>query len=804
MVNTNATAVEARMGANATGRAPRSNSAHGTAPRLRSNATMVSLCRPALAAFCSLAAVVAQEPPSWEQLDARPLPRWFDEAKFGIFIHWGVYSVPAYCDTSTYSEWYQHWLDTNSHQGLVRDFHARVYGQETPYRKFAEQFRCELWQPDDWASTFRRAGADYVVITSKHHDGFALWPDAHTQKVRGYPWNALDTGPKRDLLGELCAAVRRQGLRFGLYYSFLEWHNPLFGASIPGYVEQQMLPQVKDLVMRYQPDVFWPDGEWEHPATTWRGRELLHWLRTAAPNRDELVVNDRWGKECRGEHGDYYTTEYGGHGGSKTHAGQKPFEECRGIGRSFAFNRAEGYDAYLSRTDCVRTLIDLVSRGGKLLLDIGPAADGTIPLIMTDRLYAIGDWLRDHGDAIRGCKKSPFRNTPWGRATTKGGTVYLHVYEWPKDGDLVVRGMESPVLRASLLRDPATRLLAGADAATLGRALAGNLAWWRDVDGDLHIDVRGHAPSEHATVVALQVDGAPRCEDAWHRDAAGVVTLPARDASIKSAALRMDSKGDLVSWTSTQDRVDWGRVRFAQGVEYEVQAELAFADGEIGGDLDVFVGDKQATFSIAPQPEVGPGFHAVVLGRTASPADGAPVAVSIAAVRIAGKRFGSLRALRFAPVGAQFAGGAGKSALAQGLFGGMLDTLSRQILARASLQESPSHGLGNGTPEDFASAFYGEDAVITAMDGEVVRGRKAIGPWLVAQAPRLSRVRVLTTRLQMQGDGSFVQFGRYALDEILRSKQGADSKPPMVGEFVRVWRRVNAGVLQIVSETWWN
>lgn len=757
-----------------------------------------------LVASCTLAAAVAQEPPSWDQLDARPLPRWFDDAKFGVFIHWGVYSVPAFCDTSTYSEWYQRWLDTNSHNGLVRNFHERVYGKDTPYRAFAEQFRCELWKPEDWASTFRRAGADYVVLTSKHHDGFALWPDAHTKAVRGHAWNALETGPQRDLVGELCAAVKRQGMRFGLYYSFLEWHNPLFDTSLPDYVERQMLPQVKDLVMRYQPDVFWPDGEWEHPASTWRSRELLHWLRTVAQNRDEIVVNDRWGKECRGEHGDFYTTEYGGHGGSKTYAGQKPFEECRGIGHSFAWNRAEGYDAYLTRTECVRMLIDLVSRGGKLLLGIGPSADGTIPLLMTDRLYAIGDWLRDNGDAIRGCRRSPFRNTPWGRATTKGDTVYLHVYDWPKDGDLVVRGLESQVLRVSLLRDPATRLLKGADPATLGRALAGNLACWRDNDGALHVDVRGHAPSEHATVVALQVEGAPRADGCWHRGEDGVVTLPARDATIASAALRIDGKGDLVSWTKTQDRVDWGRVRFVPGVEYELRAEIAFGDGESGGDLDVFVGDEQATFAVAPQPDAAPGFRPVVLGRIAAPRDGTAVGVSVLALRIAGKGFGSLRALRFEPVGAQFAGGAAKSTIAQGLFGGMVDTLSRQILARASLQEGPTAGRGDGTPENFASAFYAEDAGIAPAEGGLVKGRDAIGKWLVAQAPRLTRVRVLTTRLQTQADGSLVQFGRYALDEVLRGKQGSDAMPPMVGEFVRVWRRVDTGVLLIVSETWWS
>ena len=760
---------------------------------------MRTFLRSVIAVACSIVAVNAQEPQTWQQLDARPLPQWFDDAKFGIFIHWGVYSVPAFCDTSTYSEWYQHWLDTNSHNGLVRNFHERVYGKDTPYRAFAEQFRCELWNPDEWASTFRRAGADYIVITSKHHDGFALWPDAHTQKVRGYPWNALDTGPKRDLLGELAASVRKQGIRFGLYYSFLEWHNPLFDKSIPDYVEQQMFPQAKDLVMRYRPDVFWPDGEWEHPASTWRSRELLQWLRTNAPNRDELVVNDRWGKECRGEHGDYYTTEYGGYGGSKTYAGQKPFEECRGIGHSFAWNRAEGYDVYLSRTECVRTLIDLVSRGGKLLLDIGPAADGTIPLIMQDRLFAIGDWLRVNGAAIHGCKKSPFRNTPWGRATTKGADVHLHVYDWPKDGELVVRGLKSRVLRAYMQRDPSAKLLAGASPAQLGGALSGNLPVWRDEDGSLRVDVRSHAASEHATVVTLVCDGAPFADGCWHRDEIGNIALPARDAKVASAAIKIDSKGDLVSWTTTADRVEWGLVQFAPGIEYEVQVEAALADEGDGGALEIAIGALANTYSLDAQTAIGKGaaFATAVVGRIQGPQNGTPVEVSARAVRLLGKKLCSLRSIRFVPVGAAFGGGASKSNVVQALFANMMDSVSKQVLARSAMREDAQHG----TPEQLAAAFYDENATIAPIGAPPVQGRDAIGKWLVAQAPRLSRVQVLTTKLHPQPDGGFVQFGRYVRDDTLPSSP--DDKGSMTGQFVRTWRRVNAGSLVIASETWW-
>ena len=340
--------------------------------------------------------------PTWESLSQHPTPQWFSDAKFGIFIHWGVYSVPAFCDTSTYSEWYQYWYDPTSHGGKVRDFHHKNYGEDFPYRDFAPRFRAELWDPDEWASIFRRSGARYMVITSKHHDGYCLWPNSTASEVRGYPWNSSEVGPKRDLLGELFAACRKEGVRPGIYYSFMEWQSPLYESDKEKYVDTLMIPQIKELVERYEPDVFWPDGEWDYPDTLWKSTEILEWIYENASNPEEIAVNDRWGKGLRGQVGDYSTTEYGNLGNSSGKGMNKvrPFEECRGIGHSFAFNRAENYEIYASRTKSIRTLIDLVSKGGNLLLDIGPDYDGAIPLIMVDRLLAIGSGPDGDGESI--------------------------------------------------------------------------------------------------------------------------------------------------------------------------------------------------------------------------------------------------------------------------------------------------------------------------------------------------------------------------------------------------------------------
>lgn len=361
--------------------------------------------------------------PDWESLDARPTPRWFDDGKFGIFIHWGVYAVPAWGPKERYSEWY--WHDMMNRDGETWKFHLRTYGEKVKYQDFAPMFKAEMFDPDQWADLFRRSGAKYVVLTSKHHDGFCLWPSPQS-----WNWNAVDVGPHRDLVDELSAAVRKARLRMGFYYSLYEWFHPLYRSDPDRYVEQHMLPQLKDLVERYEPSLVWPDGEWEHPEELWRSREFLAWLFNESPVREEVAVNDRWGRETRGRHGGFHTTEYGHH-----HPGdvgpQHKWEECRGMGMSFGYNRNENVDDYKSASDLIHLLIETVSEGGNLLLNIGPTADGRIPVIMQQRLIEIGAWLDVNGEAIYATR--PWRETAEGdsvRYTSGNGAVYaMHLGE---------------------------------------------------------------------------------------------------------------------------------------------------------------------------------------------------------------------------------------------------------------------------------------------------------------------------------------------------------------------------------------
>ena len=252
---------------------------------------------------------------------------------------------------------------------------------------------------------FRRSGARYVVLTSKHHDGYCLWPSKEANRSWSRPWNAVDVGPRRDLLGDLTEAVREQGLHMGIYYSLYEWYNPLWVADRALYVEKHMFPQFKDVVTRYRPEVIFSDGEWAMPSSDWRSEELLAWLFNESPVKDNVVIDDRWGKDCRHKHGGYYTTEYGAGLASGAH----PWEECRGMAHSFGYSRTELLSDYRSAREMILVLIDIVSRGGNLLLDIGPDGDGTIPVIMEERLTQIGDWLKVNGEAIYGTKN--WRNT---------------------------------------------------------------------------------------------------------------------------------------------------------------------------------------------------------------------------------------------------------------------------------------------------------------------------------------------------------------------------------------------------------
>ena len=329
---------------------------------------------------------------TWESLRSRPYPQWFKDAKLGIFIHWGVYSVPAYGGRESYAEWYLRGLQAGNE--LRTHFMKTNYGEDFTYRDFAPLFRAELFDPDEWARLFVDAGARYIILVAKHHDGYCLWPSAQAPG-----WNSMDVGPHRDLVGELAGSVRKTNVKFGLYYSLPEWNHPLHrwytdpNDQIEKYVDRHMIPQFRDLVSTYQPDVLFTDGEWYNTAEDWHARELIAWYYNLVG--PDAIVNDRWG---HGSNIGFRTPEYS----SGLIESDRPWSEVRGLGRSFGLNRNEPLDAYMSGTELIHFFVKAVANGGGMTINVGPKADGQIPLLQQERLHQLGDWLNVNGEAIYG------------------------------------------------------------------------------------------------------------------------------------------------------------------------------------------------------------------------------------------------------------------------------------------------------------------------------------------------------------------------------------------------------------------
>jgi len=379
----------------------------------------------------------------WKEL-SRDVPQWFRDAKLGIFVHWGAYSVPAWAEPTgelgavddatwfrhnPYAEWY--WNTIRFDDSPARAHHRETYG-DAPYDDFLDAWRADAFDPGAWADLFARAGARYVIPTTKHHDGIALW-DAPGTATR----NTVRRGPLRDLVGDLASAVREAGLRFGVYYSGgLDWSisdlPPLdSGPAVHGirpvdaaYAAYAYL-HVRDLVDRYRPDVLWNDIEWpdagKHDGSLGLFQLFQHYYATMPDG----VVNDRWGDT----HWDYRTSEYQ-HGLENESA--SAWENCRGIGLSFGYNQMEDTAHLLDGPGIVRHLGDVVSRGGNLLLNVGPTARGEIPELQRRSLEQLADWMRLNAAAIHDTRPlSPDvagpSDDPWLRWTQAGGTAYAIV-----------------------------------------------------------------------------------------------------------------------------------------------------------------------------------------------------------------------------------------------------------------------------------------------------------------------------------------------------------------------------------------
>jgi alpha-L-fucosidase len=364
--------------------------------------------------------------------------RWFKEARFGLFIHWGVYAVPAGEYKGKEIPGIGEWIMKNGKIPVAE------------YQSFAKDFTAARYNPQAWAQLAKEAGIQYVVITAKHHDGFALYDSQVT------PWSAAkSSGAQRDLLQPLATAVRAEGLKFGLYYSQAQdWHHA-GGAGADWdeaqkgdydrYLQTIALPQVDEILTRFHPDLIW----WDTPKEMTPARVKPFADRIS--REKNLISNNRLGQ---GFPGDTMTPEQNipprGYPG-------KMFEVCMTMNDTWGFKKKDQH--WKSAQDLIRKLSDISSKGGNFLLNVGPTAEGEIPQASIERLQAIGRWMKINGEAIYATSASPFsKRMSWGRATQKTApngkqTLYLHIWEWPSDGHLLLTGIDQLPLGGKLLAD---------------------------------------------------------------------------------------------------------------------------------------------------------------------------------------------------------------------------------------------------------------------------------------------------------------------------------------------------------------
>ncbi|MBN2432419.1 MAG: alpha-L-fucosidase [Acidobacteria bacterium] len=363
---------------------------------------------------------------------------WWRDARFGLFIHWGPYAVPA-----------------GIHQGQPVSGTGEwiMYTAQIPvseYEPYARQFNPREFDADAWVRLARDAGMKYIVITSKHHDGFCLWDSPVSD------YDIMDFSPfKRDILKELADACRRQGMPLGFYYSIMDWHHPqATGADFPKYRDGYMIPQLEELLAGYGDiGVLWFDGYWIDEWTEAQGRALYDHLRGIRP---DLIINNRIGR-CREKEGMSQSAECAGDFGTPEQ--EIPAEGLPGVDweTCMTMNDTWGFKAddhnWKSADVLIRQLVDVASKGGNFLLNVGPTAEGLIPPSSVERLQRMGRWLAVNGEAVYGTTASPLDRPAWGRYTKKTGRIFAHVFEWPADGRLVVAHATMPVIRAYLLAD---------------------------------------------------------------------------------------------------------------------------------------------------------------------------------------------------------------------------------------------------------------------------------------------------------------------------------------------------------------
>jgi len=457
-----------------------------------------------------------------ESLATHPCPEWFKDAKIGMFIDWGPWSVGGYATpaaAAAYPDWYEHRIHNTDD---MKQYHAKTWGADIGNDDLINLLSDARFDTNKFAKTAKACGFRYVVPFLKHHGGFSLWDSSFTLR------DSMDWAFHRDFATELSQECKKAGLRFGVYVSVGEWEYPavlpdgklgLFGFNaklqdgadltkcnyitgkipVKDYAHDYFVPATKELIDKTNPDIVWYDGAWENTSDGYLTRNLnAYFYNKAALNKREVCINDRSGSDYRDGKvvgkSDFTTSEFGA-GASTLDAA---WEECRSFSHNFGYNWTEETDAnaILSDKACIDLVVDVIGRGGNLLLILSPTGTGEVPPRQLHAIENMGDWLNKHAEAVYSTRAYKLAAQPaWGRIThTKdGGMVYLHITQWPADGRIYVPAI--PIERIISARVMNSQGVPGFTQPT--------------ADGFV-VDLSGCAPGDpRVSVVALKCKGAP-------------------------------------------------------------------------------------------------------------------------------------------------------------------------------------------------------------------------------------------------------------------------------------------------------